>query len=221
MSSGNHQTSLNLTQHNLHAEKHTIVNYAPTINYVVNNQYNTVNVGVGASAAPSNHELLTLGQKFTQWFFDSLNSHNPIKGVPPKDFGPQHFYNEAQLMLLMLSPQETREKCSGQQAVSDRFLDFVTKEHLLFSPSDHPDGMMVDMSPHGLVVVLVCGTVHRENQCVGFFDQMFGLIKDPQFNSNYKIKISKMKLHATHLTSMPKLTDRTHEELQDLAVIPQ
>lgn len=203
-------------------ESHKNTTYSPTINYVVHNQYNMVNVNSSSSSGPPalvNHELQRLGETFARWFFDALNSHNPSRGVPVQDFGPQHFLDDAELHLLKLGAIEDRERCSGHQAVSDRFLAFVKGEHLLFSPNCEHGGIMVDTNPHGLVVVLVCGTIHRENQCLGIFDQMFGLIKDPRFDNNYKIKISKMKLHATTVSQQPKLTDKSPEEIQDLAAV--
>ncbi|XP_061163117.1 uncharacterized protein C3orf38 homolog [Saccostrea echinata] len=203
-------------------ESHANTTYSPTINYVVHNQYNMVNVNSSSSAGPpaqSNHELQTLGETFARWFFDALNSHNPSRGVPVQDFGPQHFLDDAELFLLKLGAVENREKCSGHQAVSDRFLGFVKGENLLFNPNCEHGGIMVDTNPHGLVVVLVCGTIHRENQCLGIFEQMFGLIKDPRFDNNYKIKISKMKLSATTVSQQPKLTDKSPEEIQDLAAV--
>lgn len=200
-------------------ESHSTVINHPTINYIVSNQYNTVNVNPVGSQAPLDQDMQKLGRTFIHWFYDSLNSHNPSRGTTPKDFGPQHFYKDAQLMVLLLGPPETRENCTGQQAVSDKFLHFVNRENLLFNPNCDHGGMMVKVNPHGLVVVVVCGTVHRENQCLGVFDQMFGLIQDPHLGNNYKIKISKMKLTATSVSNLPRLTDKSQEEILDLAAV--
>lgn len=200
-------------------ESHSVVNYSPTINFTINNQYNTVNVNPVVGGASHEQDLHKLGLTFIKWFYDSLNSHNPSRGVIPKDFGPQHFYGDAKLMVLLPGPPETRENCTGQQAVSEKFLHFVSRENLLFNPNCDHGGVMVKDDPHGLVVVMVCGTIHKDNQCLGVFDQMFGLIKDPQFHNNYKIKISKMKLTATAVSNLPRLTDKSQAEISDLAAV--
>lgn len=189
---------------------------SPTINYIVSNQYNVVNVNSPSNTDPG---VQKLGENFARWFFDALNSHNPSKSLHTKDFGPHHFLDDAELLLLVLGPSETRDRICGQQAVCDRFLAFVKGEDLLFNPNCDHGGIMVDTNPHGLVVVLVCGTVHRGNHCLGVFEQMFGLIKDPRFDNNWKIKISKLKMHAMAVSQLPRLTDKSPEEIQDLAVV--
>lgn len=196
-----------------------MVTHSPTFNFIVNNQYNTVNVNPVGGGVSHEQELHKLGLNFIHWFYDSLNSHNPSRGPTQKDFGPQHFYRDAKLMVLLPGPPETRENCTGQQAVSEKFLHFVNRENLLFNPNCDHGGVMVKDDPHGLVVVMVCGTIHRDNQCLGVFDQMFGLIKDPQVDNNYKIKISKMKLKATSVSNLPRLTDKSQEEISDLAAV--
>jgi hypothetical protein len=191
----------------------------PTINYVVNNQYNIVNVDSSNNVDPAAQQLQRLGETFTQWFFEALNSHNPSNSQHNIDFGPQHFLDDALLLLLQLGPGESRDKFSGQQAVSDRFLAFVKGEDLLFNPNCTLGGILVRTNPHGLVVVLVCGTIHRGNQCLGVFEQMFGLIKDPRFDNNYKIKLSKLKMTAMAVSKLPMLTEKSDEEIRDLAEV--
>lgn len=45
-------------------------------------------------------EPLVLGQQFCQWFFQLLNSQNPLLGQQPQDWGPQHFWPDVKLHLL-------------------------------------------------------------------------------------------------------------------------
>jgi hypothetical protein len=191
----------------------------PTVNIVVSNLCNIVDVNSSSNADPAAQEAQRLGEAFVQWFFDMLNSHNPCKRQNTKDFGPQHFFDDAMLLVLQRGPGESRSTFSGQQAVSDGFLALVKGEDLLFNPNCSPGGLMVRTNPHGLVVVLVCGTIHRGNQCLGVFEQMFGLIKDSCFDDKWKIKISKLKMTAMAVTQLPMLTDKSHEEIQDLAEV--
>uniref|UniRef100_A0A8C6WFN5 Chromosome 3 open reading frame 38 n=1 Tax=Neogobius melanostomus TaxID=47308 RepID=A0A8C6WFN5_9GOBI len=47
--------------------------------------------------------------------------------------------------------------------------------------------------PHGLVMVAVAGTIHRDTSCLGIFEKVFGLIKSP-LDNNWKIKLINLKI---------------------------
>lgn len=78
--------------------------------------------------------------------------------------------------------------------VSLRLLSLVKEECLLFNPNLHSNGLKCAMSPHGLVLVAVAGTVHRDNACLGVFEQIFGLISCPVRNYTWKIKLVNLKI---------------------------
>lgn len=50
--------------------------------------------------AEASFDSLVLGQQFCQWFFQLLNSQNPLLGQQPQDWGPQHFWPDVKLRLL-------------------------------------------------------------------------------------------------------------------------
>ena len=165
-------------------------------------------------------ELQLLGEQFASWFYKVLNSHNPHMGVTPEEFGPCHFWDEAKLLLMILTADSsTTDELSGSQFVSDRLLSFTKGEFLLFNPNIRREGVFVKSERHGLVIVLVCGTIHRQNQHLGVFHQMFGLVKDPRFIDNYKIKLTKLKLHNTPSDHVPALKDRPESEIRDLVAV--
>ncbi|XP_052101371.1 uncharacterized protein C3orf38 homolog [Mytilus californianus] len=173
-----------------------------------------------ASASSNATDLQLLGETFARWFYKVLNSQNPHMGVSAEEFGPCHFWDEAKLMLLIVTDdQSTKDELSGSQFVSDRLLLFTKSEFLLFNPNISRDGVYVKSERHGMVVVLVCGTIHRQNQHLGVFDQMFGLVKDPRFNDNYKIKLTKLKLHNINVDHVPALKDRPESEIKDLIAV--
>lgn len=78
--------------------------------------------------------------------------------------------------------------------VSLRLLSLVKEECLLFNPNLRASGLKCAMSPHGLVLVAVAGTVHRDNTCLGIFEQIFGLISCPIRENTWKIKVVNLKI---------------------------
>uniref|UniRef100_A0AAY5K7U9 Uncharacterized protein n=1 Tax=Esox lucius TaxID=8010 RepID=A0AAY5K7U9_ESOLU len=49
-------------------------------------------------------------------------------------------------------------------------------------------------SPHGLVLVAVAGTIHRDTVCLGVYEQVFGLIRSPLEQNSWKIKFVNLKI---------------------------
>lgn len=82
----------------------------------------------------------------------------------------------------------------GAEIVSLRLLSLVKEEHLFLSPNLDSRGLKCASSPHGLVMVGVAGTVHRENTCLGIFEQIFGLIRCPFVANTWKIKFINLRI---------------------------
>ncbi|XP_030614280.1 uncharacterized protein C3orf38 homolog [Archocentrus centrarchus] len=137
---------------------------------------------------------LVLGQQFCQWFFQLLNSQNLSLGQQPQDWGPQHFWPDVTLRLLSKAGSEQMEEFLGAELVSLRLLALTREERLLFSPNLEPHGLKALTSPHGLVLVAVAGTIHRDAACLGIFEQIFGLIRSPLQNNSWKIKFVNLKV---------------------------
>ncbi|XP_040912256.1 uncharacterized protein C3orf38 homolog [Toxotes jaculatrix] len=135
-----------------------------------------------------------LGQQFCQWFFQLLNSQNPSLGQQPQDWGPQHFWPDAKLRLLARAGSEQMDEYLGAELVSLRLLALTREERLLLSPNLEPHGLRALASPHGLVLVAVAGTIHRDAACLGIFEQIFGLIRSPLENNSWKIKFINLKI---------------------------
>ncbi|XP_062259326.1 uncharacterized protein C3orf38 homolog [Platichthys flesus] len=135
-----------------------------------------------------------LGQQFCQWFFQLLNSQNPSLGQPPQDWGPQHFWPDVKLRLLARACSVQMEEFLGAELVSLRLLALTKEERLLLSPNLEPLGLRTLASPHGMVLVAVAGTIHRDSDCLGIFEQIFGLIRMPLENNSWKIKFVNLKI---------------------------
>lgn len=82
----------------------------------------------------------------------------------------------------------------GAELVSLRLLALTREEHLLLSPNLESYGLRALLSPHGLVLVAVAGTIHRDAACLGIFEQIFGLIRSPLENNSWKIKFINLKI---------------------------
>lgn len=137
---------------------------------------------------------LVLGQQFCQWFFQLLNSQNLSRGQQPQDWGPQHFWPDAKLRLISSTDSHQTEEFEGAELVSLRLLALAKDECLIFSPNLEPHGLRVTSSAHGLVLVAVAGTIHRDASCLGIYEQAFGLIRSPQDSNSWKIKFVNLRI---------------------------
>ncbi|XP_064832605.1 uncharacterized protein C3orf38-like isoform X1 [Oncorhynchus masou masou] len=137
---------------------------------------------------------LALARQFCQWFFQLLNSLNPSLGQPPQEWGPQHFWEDVRLRLLSSAGEQYTEEYEGAAMTSLRLLALARDERLLLSPNLEPGGLKALSSPHGLVMVAVAGTIHRDRECVGIYEQAFGLIRSPLDQNKWKIKFMVLKV---------------------------
>ncbi|XP_002733864.1 uncharacterized protein C3orf38-like [Saccoglossus kowalevskii] len=158
--------------------------------------------------------MQSMAEQFSTWFYQMLNSYNPILGQQPSSsWGPQHFYHNVKLKIFI---ERGLEEFEGDTLVAQRLLAFPKDECLLFNPNIGPNGVKGMENAHGLVLVCVCGTVHRGNNCLGVFEQTFGLIKDPGLQNNWKIKHINLKMQITAVAQTPVLDD-TPETLAIMA----
>ncbi|XP_030643175.1 uncharacterized protein C3orf38 homolog [Chanos chanos] len=139
-------------------------------------------------------DLTALSQQFCHWFYSLLNSHNPLMGQPMQDWGPQHFWETVRLRIGFLDIEQKMEEFHGAEMVSMRLKALAEEEQLLFNPNMEGQGLKCISSPHGLVLVAVAGTIYRHNNCLGIFEQVFGLIRSPLTNNSWKIKFVDLKI---------------------------
>ncbi len=96
--------------------------------------------------------------------------------------------------LCLRTGNEQMEDFLGAELVNLRLLALTRDERLLLSPNLEPLGLKVLASPHGLVLVAVAGTIHRDAACLGIFEKIFGLIRSPLENNSWKIKFVNLKI---------------------------
>ncbi|XP_063910831.1 uncharacterized protein C3orf38 homolog [Zophobas morio] len=141
-----------------------------------------------------------LAEQFAQWFYTMLNKNECMNH--------EHFYPDAKIQITMVnSGQATTEVIEGDPLqIVQRLLLLRMNFNLVFNPNLSAGGVQGRVDPHGLVLVLVCGTLHAQGACVGIFEQVFGLVRDPQVSNNWKIKMSEINLKSqTGVTGLPTL----------------
>uniref|UniRef100_A0A8D0GA85 Chromosome 3 open reading frame 38 n=1 Tax=Sphenodon punctatus TaxID=8508 RepID=A0A8D0GA85_SPHPU len=139
-------------------------------------------------------ECHNLGKEFCQWFFEILNSQNPLLGPAQEEWGPQHFWEDVKLRFCYNTSEQNTEEYCGAELVSLRLLSLVKEEYLFLNPNLDASGLKCAISCHGLVVVAVAGTVHRGTSCLGIFEQVFGLIRCPIRQNTWKIRFMNLKI---------------------------
>ncbi|XP_051870799.1 uncharacterized protein C3orf38-like isoform X1 [Pristis pectinata] len=136
----------------------------------------------------------TMGLQFCKWFYRLLNSQNPLEKEHSTEWGPQHFWEDAKLKFSYRTLEEQMEEYTGAVMVSLRLLALTKDEHLFLNPNLTDGGLKCIHSPHGLVIIAVAGTIHRASICLGVFEQIFGLIRCPKNENNWKMKFIDLKI---------------------------
>ncbi|GCB81463.1 hypothetical protein scyTo_0021401 [Scyliorhinus torazame] len=145
-------------------------------------------------AASYKDDYQTMGLEFCKWFYQLLNSQNPLLQEQSKEWGPQHFWEDVILKFSYRTSEQQLEVYTGAVMVSLRLLALPKEEHLFLNPNLTGNGLKCIHSPHGLVIIAVAGTIHRESICLGIFEQIFGLIRCPSSENNWKMKFVHLKI---------------------------
>uniref|UniRef100_A0A0L8HX90 NTF2 domain-containing protein n=1 Tax=Octopus bimaculoides TaxID=37653 RepID=A0A0L8HX90_OCTBM len=90
---------------------------------------------------------------------------------------------------------KNEEKIEGADLVACRLKRLVSEENLYFN-ANVTGGVMSQAESTGIVCVLVHGTVHKGDQCLGVFEQKFALLRDPSSENNWKITRVSLKICA-------------------------
>jgi hypothetical protein len=147
------------------------------------------------------HEIDEMAHQFTNWFYSMLNQCQ---------LGMEHFWQDCS-MCLVLSSEKDCSKLEIKNSAADvvqLIWDTKASNNLYFNPNLSHEGVQGRTDVHGLVKILVCGTLHQQDRCVGIFEQLFGLIRDPWACNNWKIKYTDLNLKSTSIvTNLPTLAE--------------
>lgn len=147
------------------------------------------------------NDVNLLAIKFAEWFYHIFNENEPI--------GEEHFWQDSSLKLNLISEAANLSENVENDPSEIVNLLYKTKcEHgIYFNPNLGSEGVRGKMDSHGLVMVFVCGTIHTKDSCVGVYEQMFALARDPYSENNWKIKHTLLNLKSKSVTSVPMLSD--------------
>lgn len=147
-------------------------------------------------------EVKQMATKFAEWFYTMMNEDQCM--------GEEHFWQDCSLKLNLMSSSATVEnQVDNNRSDVVKLLYETKRDHcLFFNPNLTKDGVFGKMDVHGLVMVFVCGTLHTSECCVGIFEQIFALARDPFADNNWKIKNTRLNLESNDaVNETPKLSD--------------
>lgn len=180
-------------------------------NQTANNTSLECRTNIGTETTESNN-IGMMATQFTKWFYDLMNSG----GV-----GSEHFYSDAKLTLNLISESDHDSKLveNDPEEISRVLLSVQQQHNLFFNPNISKEGTQGRIDPHGLVIVIVCGTLHVQDVCAGVFEQVFSLARDPFCDNNWKIKNSELNLKSkSGILGPPQLCDS--ELTSNLLMLP-
>ena len=130
---------------------------------------------------------------FVSWFYNTLNSTSSRR--EDSSWGPGNFWDDAKLVLQVEEPGNiTTDETQNANNVSQGLLVFAQTYQTIFNPNLTSNGVFSEMNSHGLLAVKSAGTLHRNSNVVGLYEQIFGLIKDPSADGNWKIKNTELRV---------------------------
>ncbi|XP_065359190.1 uncharacterized protein C3orf38 homolog [Calliphora vicina] len=201
-----------------YASMHTQNGCTAVTNYN-SNQQNTISTNDHLSSAatsthlqePSEFPIHLLARKFSEWFFENYNK-NTLK--------LNDFWLDASLLLQITANDGIDEHmCNDSESILQTLVETRERFGFYFNPNLTHAGVQGRMDVHGLVLVLTCGTLHTEKDCVGVFECVFGLLRDPFAENNWKTKNIKCILRSKGAPVMPSLEESdTLKEALELPV---
>lgn len=135
-----------------------------------------------------------LAEKFASWFYSIINDY--VLSMQSAKLSVEHFWKDCSLHLVMESPTQhvVQDVHKNANEVVSLLQGLLRQHKLYFNPNISSTGVRGKVDASGLVLVLVCGTLHQVDNCVGIFQQIFGLLRDPFMENNWKIKSSSVVL---------------------------
>merc|ERR1719383_760557 len=141
----------------------------------------------GTSSSVTQSQCQEMANDFVRWFYDLINtcSHSDSP-----EFNPAMFWPDASAKVNLLGVNgesvESFQVEENAQEVCDMLKNVVRRHGLHFNPNLCEEGVRGRLDPHGLVLVLSCGTLHNQHTVCGVFEQVFGLVRDPGSENNWK-----------------------------------
>ncbi|KAI9589954.1 uncharacterized protein C3orf38 homolog [Glossina fuscipes] len=152
----------------------------------------------------------TLARKFTEWFFDLYNK-NSLK--------MEDFWSDASMLLKILVGEDCNaNECQDSTSLLHILSEAKNQFGFFYNPNLSHGGVQGRMDIHGMVLVLACGTLHSQHGCVGVFECVFGLLRDPFAGNNWKAKSIQLWLRSKDAPSIPSLEGS--DSLREILALP-
>jgi len=189
-----------------HCEENSRDNYMTT----VQQQNNSMTTSPTLSLV----QCQEMANSFVRWYFQLLN--RCVETDTP-DWNQDHFWPNASAKISLSSETgetvESMEVLNNSEDVSAMLIQVFKKHRLKCNPNMCEEGVRGKVSPHGLVMVLACGTLHNENNVCGVFEQVFGLVRDPTAENNWKIKQTEARLVGGQVRGVPCINNTNMEAI--------
>lgn len=155
-----------------------------------------------------------MSRQFCSWFFDNFNTD----ALKQNDFWVDCFVS---IRIVAAGQEEVvnDSETNGNEACLEILSHLKRQLSILFNPNLCHEGVQGRIDPHGLVVLMCCGTVHSQTQCVGLFESAFGLMRDPYNENNWRIRHLKLQIKSSPTEMTPKLRDC--DTLQQILALPE
>lgn len=151
-----------------------------------------------------------LSQEFSLWFFKRLNDG---------DYNTDDFWSDALSSIRIISNDSNNiidETTSGSDNIVIMFKCLKDQLRINFIPNLTAQGVQGRMDPHGLVYVLCCGTIQKDNTFSGIFETAFGLIRN--IENMWRIKNLKLQIRNSETYSLPNIQECS--TLQEFIKLP-
>ncbi|KAK3871764.1 hypothetical protein Pcinc_023109 [Petrolisthes cinctipes] len=143
--------------------------------------------------------------EFCKWYYTMVNRLQPACVNHAGDtLREEVFLSNSSAEVYLYGPSTTQKSAVGQRDTCTLLKDIFTEHRILFNPN-MDSGIQSYAVKHGLIKVMVCGTLHQEYSFVGIFEQEFGLVMSP-VDRAWKIMYTNLNLKQTSQTipSLPK-----------------
>jgi len=163
-----------------------------------------------ASSSPSvsQSQAQEMANNFVSWYFQLLNA-SATNGIT--EFSPSHFWPDASAKVELLrgdgAVDESLAVSNNAEEACQMLVGVMRRHQLQCNPNLCDEGVRGRLNPHGLVHVLACGTLHNQHTVCGIFEQVFGLVRDPNSDNNWLIKFTEARLVARSVSEQPSLAN--------------
>lgn len=144
----------------------------------------------------NNEEQLSemMGVKFTQWWFEILLAISSAATVKNENLADQ-FWADGRLKITINSAQGIQsEDVVGSNEAEKLLLSLLHQGYLL---NPNLKEVKEKHERHGFVLIAVCGTVHKNQSCIGVFENIFGLLRDPGVEFRWRLKWSELQINTS------------------------